>query len=232
MTGNSLTNSVVRRLQLLLAEAPWSAGGELLTVESLAQASAAMDWLREVIAQPHPALGRPGPICPFVQAAINGRSLWLGIDDADGASVLRLRWSVLRHLVRFRRKVAAEHRPALASSLMIFPRFERRFTHRLDELHSEIKTDAMDSGVMVSAFHPDSTRPALHNPDFHVLRAPVVAFAFRTMDVRDIVFLASNRRAFDRYRAQFLAQHASGQVSDEHGYATAFAEAEKRFGYR
>ena len=65
----------------------------------------------------------------------------------------------------------------------------------LDELHDELKTSLMSSDVMVTSFHPQSEKPALWNPEFHVLRAPFAGFAFRRMDVRDIVFCGHNRKA-------------------------------------
>src|SRR5262249_26244910 len=92
------------------------------------------------------------------------------------------------------------------------------------------KTDAMSGGVMVASFHPRSTHPAQHNPDFHVQRAPFAAFAFRKMVVHDILFLGTNRRAFAFYHASFSHLHAQGLVSDDYGYAGAFAEAVKRLG--
>ena len=107
---------------------------------------------------------------------------------------------------------------------------EARKLHLLDDLHDELKTSLMSSDIMVSAFHPQSERPALWNPAFHVLRAPFAGFAFRRMDVRDIVFVGHNPKAFAHYRARFGPRFARGEISDDHGYVTAFTQAVARFG--
>jgi hypothetical protein len=117
-----------------------------------------------------------------------------------------------------------------ASMVVAFPRLRPDCFHLLDELHDELKNGLMTSDIMVSPFHPKSERPAIWNPEFRVLRAPFAGFAFRRMDVRDIVFVGHNRQAFAHYRARFEPRFARDEISDEHGYATAFAQALSRFG--
>src|SRR5262249_52745572 len=170
---------------------------QLLAPDQIAQANEVLIWMQTYVAQPHSDLGRTGPICPFVQPALKEQSLLIAFDDADGSSSIRLRGALLQHLALFKRRFRGKpERSSLAAWLVVFPKFDQRYYERLDELHAEIKTDAMSGGVMVASFHPRSTHPAQHNPDFHVQRAPFAAFAFRKMVVHDILFLGTNRRAF------------------------------------
>jgi hypothetical protein len=136
---------------------------------------------------------------------------------------------MLRYARAYAARARATPHPELTALLVVFPRIPRERFPVLDDLHAEMKTALMTGDVMVSALHPDSTRPAVWNPRFHVLRAPFPAFAFRTMDVRDIVFVATNRKAFAHYVNRFGHLYAEGKVTDEFGYATAFAQAQKRF---
>jgi hypothetical protein len=46
-----------------------------------------------------------------------------------------------------------------------------------------------------------SKKPALSNPDFKMFRAPFPALVLRHMDVRDIAFLNTNRKAFLHFRS-------------------------------
>jgi heptaprenyl diphosphate synthase len=220
-----------RSVQSLLAR-PWTRSRpELWTPSRVALAAQVAAWAREYLTEPHPQLGRQGPVCPFVQAAMNLDRLGIAFEDAvDGTSPRAIRSALLRHAGDFRR----HHQGSAAadgfnSRIIVFPHLPSAEGRKLDEVHAELKTQLMEQDTMVSAFHPLSEKPSLANASFHVFRAPFAAFALRRMDVRDIVFLAHNRRAFARYRERFGAAHAKELVSDEFGYATAYREALNRF---
>jgi len=187
-------------------------------------------WIREYLGRPHPDLGRKGPVCPFAVPALQDDGLWVVFDDeVDGSSAFELRRAMLRYAKAYAERAGRTPHPELTALLVVFAKIPRDRFALLDEMHAEMKTALMTNDVMVSALHPESTRPAVWNDRFHVLRAPFPAFAFRTMDVRDIVFVASNRKAFAHYATRFGHLYAEGQVTDEFGYATAYAQARKRF---
>jgi uncharacterized protein DUF6875 len=228
--GTRIFRPIVRRVQRLLAAIPRQPAPQSLSEADTALATEVLAWMRRYVAQPHPNLGRSGPVCPFVQSALDEHSVELAFDKADGSSTFQLRAALLRQLAAYKRQIRRNsERSSRAATVLAFPRFKESFYERLDDMHSELKTDAMSHGVMVSAFHPRSTHPAQHNPSFYVLRAPFAAFAFRKMVAHDIIFLNNNRRAFAFYRTRFGHLHEEGLVSDEYGYASAFAEALKRF---
>ena len=202
-----------------------------VTSSRAAELNAVHAWIREYLGRPHAELGRKGPVCPFAVPALNDDGLWVVFDDEiDGASAWRLRRGLLRYAEAYAAKARSSPHPDLTALMVVFSRMSRERFARLDEMHSELKTSLMMRDVMVSALHPDSTRPAAWNEQFHVLRAPFPVFVFRTMDVRDIVFVRTNPRAFARYARRFGHLYAEGSVSDEFGYATAFAQAQERFG--
>jgi hypothetical protein len=93
-------------------------------------------------------------------------------DDADGTSRLRVRGSLLAHARRFGRSIAHEGSERdLRAFVLVFPSLREDRFELLDEIQDEVKTDLMTNDMMVASFHPRSTRPALSNPDFKVLRA-------------------------------------------------------------
>jgi hypothetical protein len=202
-----------------------------LTHSRAVELEAAHAWIREYLGRPHPELGRKGPVCPFAVPALQDDALWVAFDEEiDGASGWRLRRGILRYADVYASRARAARHPELTGLMVVFSRLPRERYGRLDELHSEMKTMLMMNDVMVSALHPESMRPGAWNEHFHALRAPFPCFAFRTMDVRDIVFVAQNRKAFAHYAAKFGHLFAEGLMSDEFGHATAFAQARKRFG--
>ncbi|HZR08110.1 MAG TPA: hypothetical protein VFA79_05975 [Myxococcales bacterium] len=223
--------AVCRRLLRLAVRLTRGSTPEFLTLSRAGELDAVHAWIRDYLGRPHPDLGRKGPVCPFAAAALQDDALWVAFDEAvDGSSPWRLRRALLRHADAYATRARASRDPGLTALMVVLPKVRKEHYGTLDELHSEMKTMLITSDVMVSALHPESTRPAVWNARFHVLRAPFAAFAFRTMDVRDIVFVAQNRKAFAHYAARFGHLYAEGRISDEFGYATAFAEARERFG--
>jgi heptaprenyl diphosphate synthase len=226
-----LGRALGRRLLRLSVRLTRGSAPEFLTQSRAGEIDAVHTWIREYLGRPHPDLGRRGPVCPFAAGALQDDGLWVTFDDRiDGKSAWRLRRALLRYADAYASRARAARHPELTALMVILPRVPKERYARLDDLHSEMKTMLMTGDVMVSALHPESSRPAVWNPNFHVLRAPFPAFAFRTMDVRDIVFVAQNRKAFAHYAARFGHLYAEGRVSDEFGYATAFAQARERFG--
>lgn len=224
-------NAILRRLLRAGVGLTRGAVPDFVTHSRAAEIDAVHAWVRDYLGRPHPELGRKGPVCPFAVSALQDDGLWVTFDEGiDGKSPWRLRRALLRYADTYASRARASLHPDLTALMVILPRVPRERYARLDEMHAEMKTMLMTSDVMVSVVHPDSTRPALWNARFHVLRAPFPAFAFRTMDVRDILFVAHNPKAFAHYAARFGHLYAEGRVSDEFGYATAFTQARKRFG--
>jgi heptaprenyl diphosphate synthase len=223
-------NAALRELQRLWARFGPAEGPRPLKPSQAALIATVFDWVRQYLSRPHPQLGREGAVCPFAQTALEADQLSVSISEDDGRSRRRLRATLLQSAAVFAARLRERSPSMYASMVVAFPRLRPDCFHLLDELHDELKNGLMTSDIMVSPFHPKSERPAIWNPEFRVLRAPFAGFAFRRMDVRDIVFVGHNRQAFAHYRARFEPRFARDEISDEHGYATAFAQALSRFG--
>jgi len=203
-----------------------------VTPEYEATAKEAVTWAEEYLAKPHPELGRKGPICPFVKHTVDIGRYFVSVQARiDGSSLHALRGAVLDEAAAF-----LQHSPnvgskgAFGSLVMVFPNIPDARLGILDEIHSELKTALMERDLMFSPFHKYSNKPSISNPDFKVFRAPFAALVVRHMDVRDIAFLNSNRKAFMHFHARYAHLFSQGKVSNEFGYVRMYDEARARFG--
>ncbi|NJQ08642.1 DUF6875 domain-containing protein [Streptomyces lonarensis] len=170
------------------------------------------DWLAEYVAEPHPELGRPGAVCPFVRPAQRAHCLELvrvrWPADGDVAQLVRL---TQRLMDRFEARLPQSPNPALASVICVFDGMRPESYHLVDEAHARIKGAAVARGMMLGQLHPDCPAAAARNPAFPVNRAPVPMMAVRRMAFHDILFLHRDPVWFETYRARFgshyLAAH-------------------------
>jgi heptaprenyl diphosphate synthase len=164
----------------------------------------------------------------------HGRFMMNSYDEVDGANVQRLRRIVLDEARGFLERWPWDaSKNAFASLVLVFPKLPDASLAVLDQVHDQLKTHLIAKrDLMFSPFHKRSTKPSISNPDFAVFRAPFPMLAIRHMDVRDIVFLDHNPRAFRRYRARFGSLYERGEMSDEFGYVRRYVEACRRLGLR
>jgi hypothetical protein len=192
-------------------------------------------WARNYVAVPHPELKRTGPICPFVQPSIELGQFTVkcfeGILDAD---LRRVRRIILDEAQIFLERTPVRGaKGKFASVVLAFPRLSPPQDAMLDRIHEQLKAHLVERyDLMTAAFHPQSSKPSISNPEFAVFRAPVPLFVIRHLDVRDVLFLGNNERAFRRYRARFGTLFDRGEVSNEFGYVERYAAACARFGMK
>ena len=137
------TERVARKLQLLelgtsrrTSPAP----------DSLERNEAVVQWARQYLGRPHPKLGRPGAICPFVRPTIDlDQFVVRHYDNVDGTSIPVLRQIVLQESQSFR-KTFPRTAPngMLASVVLVFPQITAAHFLALDYLHDELKTHLID----------------------------------------------------------------------------------------
>jgi hypothetical protein len=226
-------NPVVLRIQLLELRKPRaSASAGAQTAERQALVDAVMQWALDYLARPHPKLGRPGAICPFVRQSIESERFHVKIcEGLDRGGVRRLRRVVLQEARGFVERWPHKGSESdLTSLLLVFPQLPHARLDNLDRIHDELKTHLVTKhDLMCSPFHERSRKPSISNPEFPVFRAPLPLLAIRRMDVRDIVFLDHNARAFQHYRARFGSLYERGEISDHFGHVRRYVQACARF---
>jgi heptaprenyl diphosphate synthase len=112
--------------------------------------------------------------------------------------------------------------------LVVFPNIPENRTTVLDRVHAQVKTEFVQSGLMIGQFHKHCPEPSARNPFFLVSVAPIPVVAIRHMAVHDILFLGENETWFREYRARFGCRYERKSVSSEL-FVKAFNEASDRF---
>jgi hypothetical protein len=147
-------------------------------------------WIRGFLARPHPELGRPGLVCPFVPGALKMDSIWLTEMAETVPSFERLSAIITGY-----RNVFLETEPKSGPEamnkvfLVAFPSFGPDGTAVIEKVQSTLKRYFVDMGLLVGEFHAANANPGLHNPEFRPLRSPVPMLAIRHLVESDLAFL-------------------------------------------
>lgn len=166
-----------------------------------------VSWVREFLAQPHPELGRTGPVCPFTPLALGLDTIWLTEvadpdPDPERMAELIAHYRGLFLEIEPRSGAAAVNK----SILIVFPNLGVDGASVVDRIQAENKGGFVELGLMLGEFHAHNSSPGLRNPDFFPLRSPVPMLAIRHMVESDLPFL---RREIDapETRAAYLRSY-------------------------
>ncbi|GAB0102099.1 hypothetical protein JMUB6875_10660 [Nocardia sp. JMUB6875] len=189
-------------------------------------------WLRDCVGRPHPALGREGPVCPFVIPAIRAGMLSVRQHRWQGAPEISRMTGLIETILDRFDAAAPDTRPGDLRTLVVpvigLPESAWRL---IDDGHRRTKSRVAARGFMLGQFHPACTAPAVHNPVFPVNRAPYPLFAVRRMALHDILFLHDDPTWFELYRRRFGHRyHGSGRVSPQ--LRELYSAAARRHGHR
>jgi hypothetical protein len=165
-------------------------------------------WLRSYVARPHPELGRPGGVCPFVgQALATGKVFIAGYQFDAEPDLDRMTRALGQGMECFRQLAAQQDDSELVSLIIAFRDLTPEQWHLIDDGHRANKSRFVKTGLMIGQFHPACEAPAAHNPAFPVNRAPVPLMVIRQMAVHDILFLDEDPVWLEHYSAWL--QHRS-----------------------
>ena len=147
-------------------------------------------WLASYVSQPHPDLGRSGPVCPFAAPALAAGTVFFTAYRFDGEPSLERMTRALEEALRcFQLLAWQEEKVDLASLIVTFPDLAQDDWHLIDDGHRASKTRFVEAGCMLGQFHPACEEPAAHNAAFPVNRAPVPLMVIRHIASHDILFL-------------------------------------------
>ena len=197
-----------------------------LDVSSSAEA-AFWHWVDEYVTQPHPELGRDGPICPFVQRLAESGNIHVEVDDSlDGTDAAAME-ARMRIALRDYEAMPDQQWKAL---VVVFPGVVGADAAVVDDVQQALKLECVRKGLMVGQFHPLSTEPGARNPEFLANRAPFAAIALRPMSHHDIVFLDRNPEMFREFDARFGAELSDAARERDPFLVERYAAAAARFG--
>jgi hypothetical protein len=152
---------------------------------------AGLAWIKTFIMQPHPDLGRKGPVCPFAQPAHEARAMYFCALDAGEMSFDVFIDVMMRVTSSFNRVARNMSGRSDLLSLCIFPRNLRAelYYKYIDCAHSMLKPFYMNAGLMLGEFHPLSAVRGAHSETICPMRSDVPMFVIRSIALHDILFI-------------------------------------------
>ncbi|MBR8840737.1 MAG: hypothetical protein DSM106950_43910, partial [Stigonema ocellatum SAG 48.90 = DSM 106950] len=126
------------------------------------------EWVQSFLAQPHPDLGRPGSVCPFVPHALKSNSILLAAIRAKNLQPQQVEEIVLGYRDIFLEIEPQATEAALYKAiLLVFTDILLEDTNKLiDGVQQKLKPLFVESGLMLGEFHNLTESPGLHNPNF------------------------------------------------------------------
>lgn len=159
-------------------------------------------WIHEYLAKPHPELGRPGPVCPFVPTAMEKKLLHLAVYEGTAITGDAIRDILLEMLDCF-----LDMEPRIGNNaqfkafLLLFPNIPGNKSHDLVEMaQQDLRFTFVPKGLMVGEFHPGPPDKAgLWNKQFRPLNCPIPMLAIRHMVPTDVLFLKDEHSLITEY---------------------------------
>ncbi|NNH71362.1 hypothetical protein HLB23_16075 [Nocardia uniformis] len=148
-------------------------------------------WMDDYLPRPHPELGRPGAVCPFVRNSAAQQLIWAGsAGGGDALSAQRINHTLDDAFELYCGLMRESPTDARRLTLVtVFPELTRY--DMIDAVHRARKTQVVAEGLMLGQFYPGCPVPGLWNRDFHPLDAPVPMLVLRPMMSTDFPFLVS-----------------------------------------
>ena len=168
------------------------------------------EWIRAFLARPHPQLGRPGSVCPFVPIALGMDTIWMA-EVAEATAT----FEGISEIISEYRKLFIETEPksgpeAMNKAFLVV--FSALTAHGaegaalVDKVQAHLKKYFVEMGLMLGEFHSANESPGLRNPDFRPLRSPIPMLAIRHMVESDLPFLI--RESYPpKLRSSFLRSY-------------------------
>ncbi|MBD2108182.1 DUF6875 domain-containing protein [Nodosilinea sp. FACHB-13] len=186
------------------------------------------DWIKEFLGSPHPKLGRPGIVCPFVPRALRMDTIKSVVVHTEGLEEPQIADLVKSYRTQFLTMEPQQGDLAIYKAiLLIFPDISGLLeqTALIDRIQQQLKPFFVEEGLMIGEFHEHNESPGLHNPDFRPLRSPIPMLAIRFMTELDLPFLSRSSddpQVRMRYLNAYL-QQMSAINKDFKALATAHA---------
>jgi hypothetical protein len=177
-------------------------------------------WAESYLSNPHPDLGRTGPVCPYTPHSLKTGKFYLTVcRGRDFTQEL-----IAEHLLKYR-DWFLEIEPREGSEsffktiLVLFPDMPMTDVPLLIEgTQVQLRPDYVLRGLMVGEFHAGPPQKAgLWNPDFRPLFSPIPMLVIRNMVPTDFVFLRDDPALMARYQELFGNQvppHLTAAVTE------------------
>lgn len=175
------------------------------------------DWSRNYLTQPHPELGREGPVCPYAEGSRRKGAFFLAVRRGTDLDPEEIRRTVLAYRDWFLEIEPREGADTYFKTILIlFPDLDQDEVERLiDGTQEALKPQFVAEGLMLGEFHagpPD--KAGLWNEDFRPLKSPVPMLVIRNMVSTDFGFLKHDRQMLGAY-LELYGDHIPEQFRPE-----------------
>lgn len=162
-------------------------------------------WARSYLCQPHPQLGRSGPVCPYTPSSLQSGLFFLTFLRGSELRAGDISARLLAYRDWFLELAPREGGESLLKTiLLLLPDLRAADVPRLIEgTQSLLRADYVARGLMLGEFHAGPpSKPGLWNPDFRPLYSPVPMLVIRHMVPTDFAFLRDDLRLLGFYLAR------------------------------
>lgn len=162
-------------------------------------------WSKDYLTKPHPDLGRPGAVCPWVEKSIQRRLFHLTImpDAHLREGEVERTFRVLREHFQRMEPVAFNEGQYKAIVTIFTGLPSATESEYIAELHERLKPAFVEQGLMLGEFFSTSVKTGLRNPEWHPLRSSPPLLVIRHMVRPDIAFLSDNKQFVQAYLRRF-----------------------------
>ncbi|MFE0589825.1 DUF6875 domain-containing protein [Micromonospora echinospora] len=187
------------------------------------QLRAVVAWAREYLCEPHPELGRKGPVCPYAQGSLDRDTFYLAVHRGSDVDPVELDTVLAGYRDWFAgleplAGPAAQFKTILLT-LPDLPADVARET--VDRTQARLKPAYTEQGLMLGEFHdgpPD--KGGLWNTEFRPLHSPVPMLVVRHMVASDLPFLVDDPVTCAAY-LRYFAHSAPGALRQQIAAAAA-----------
>jgi hypothetical protein len=164
----------------------------------------AAHYVSKFLTMPHPALGRPGAICPFAGEALRRNAVLLTASYLHTPDKITLVEAVLALQAVFPDDAAKAADDIYRAIVIVFPCLPPEIAPSLIErVQKELKSSFIRRGLMIGEFYPGCRSPGLHNPDFQPLNTTFCSLAIRRMAPADAPFMLNDESHISDYLKMF-----------------------------
>ncbi len=161
-------------------------------------------WLRHFIMAPNPALGRSGPVCPFVKPAMDEQLIYLTVTHLEDPFSIEAINEEIWHYQKIFSIMEPLSGPnkTLRVIMALFPDTPE---HIFDDPRylKILKTEMMKQDVTIGHFFPSGKIQQVLKSKFFPVQPPVPFMVMRTMIESDWVFISEEREWREVYKGKF-----------------------------
>jgi hypothetical protein len=164
------------------------------------------DWIKTFVARPHKDLGRAGPVCPFVPAAWERKTLWLAPERIADRNVLDV-----VQLIDGYKKLFLDAQPIdgdnanYKSIVVVLTDLSADRTKDFfgDVLQQLAVPSYAEDGLVLGAFYESNQDSAIYNPSFRPFTPPVPFLLVRRAVITDWKFFLDNEDWLNRWARRY-----------------------------